>query len=114
MCHCELVCSFEELGTYIDSCSCMHDQIIPQHAGQAIHVPSEAVHQVWNLQDHVKVVYDYLMPDRLHKYVRSQLEVHRRMFCLDAAWPDDYMAVYDVTAIEMRMRGKRCPAFKVV
>ncbi len=91
----------------------MHAQIIPPYAGEAISVPAETVYQVRNLRDHVKVEYDFLKPDYLHKYVRSGREVHRRMFTLDgAAWPDDHMGVNDVTATEMRNRGQQCPAFK--
>lgn len=90
----------------------MRGQIIPQGAGQAIHVPSEAVHQVHNLRNHVKVVYDYLLPDRLHKYMRSHRKVHRRMFCLDASWPEDYMQVSEIITTHLRKKAELCPAFQ--
>lgn len=79
-------------------------QIFQQCPGDVCHVPAEAIHQVYNLRPHFKLVYDFMEPTELHQYIRAYREVQVKYFSMDAAHPEDYMGVTTVVKKEMMNR----------
>ena len=68
-------------------------QIVFQHHGELIHIPSGWIHQVTNLQDCIKVAWDYYVPAHMSCYASAWKLIHAQVTKTNAS---DYMAFMGV------------------
>ena len=72
---------------------------IDQCAGQEVWVPPGCIHQVVNLEDCVKVAWDYLQPDHMHLYMQHNLDIGSGVIGSNAP---DYVALASVFEVALR------------